>query len=65
MRTCDAQKKRLLFVLEPAKHRAMLSGQSPPLNLISKLNQRVSLRHNISGLSSSYWSLKLEVIYER
>src|SRR3954467_7111315 len=41
------------------------SRQPPPLNLISKLNQRVLLRSNIAVLSSSHWSLKLEVICER
>jgi hypothetical protein len=30
-----------------------------------KLNQRVSLRHAIAGLWSSYWSLRLDVIDER
>ena len=29
-----------LFVLEPDKHRAMLSRQAPTLNLISKLNEQ-------------------------
>jgi hypothetical protein len=48
-----------------AKYCEALSRQSHPLNLISKLNQRVFLRGTIAALSSSHWSLKLEVIYER
>jgi hypothetical protein len=42
------------------------SLQKPPaLNLIGKLNRRFSSRHTVAALSSSQWSLKLEVIYER
>jgi hypothetical protein len=42
-----------------------LSSSHPPLNLIGKLNRRFSPRHTVAALSSSQWSLKLEVIYER
>jgi hypothetical protein len=41
-------------------------AQKPaPLNLIGKLNQRVFLPGTAAALSSSYRSLKLEVIHER
>ena len=46
-----------------AKYRA--ATKPLPLNLISKLNQRVFLRRTVAALSSSHWSLKLEVIHER
>jgi hypothetical protein len=48
-----------------AKYRGLIATKPPPLNLISKLNQRVFLRGTVAALSSSHWSLKLEVIYER
>jgi hypothetical protein len=35
------------------------------LSLTRKLNQQVSLQRTVVSLSSSHWSLKLEVIHER
>jgi hypothetical protein len=45
--------------------RGLIATKPPTLGLIGKLNQRIFLRGTIAALSSPYWSLKLEVIYER
>jgi hypothetical protein len=50
---------------EAVRLAAKVAKKPTPLNLIGKLNRRFSSPHNVAALSSSQWSLKLEVIYER
>ena len=45
--------------------RRKIATKAAPLNLIGKLNRWFRSRHTVAALSSSQWSLKLEVIYER
>jgi len=49
---------------EAVRLAAKVAKKPTPLNLIGKLNRRFSSPHNVAALSSSQWSLKLEVIYE-